>query len=104
MDLNIDWLWTVFIEIGATLVVILTKMYEGLMWGYNTVSAIGGAGAGFLFIMFILVFIPFLAINKSISSTQAFFEAFQASLAVVFIKIVGVVLLTFTILFVLSQV
>jgi len=104
MDLpEIDW-WGTLNELGNVVLVILNAIYTGVMWGYNIVEVNVGSGAGFLFIAFIFIILPFLAINKSISSTQAFMESIQAGLATFFIKIVAILLLTFVILFVLSQI
>lgn len=89
-------------ELGKIIIILLTAVYNGFVWGGDVVAEYGGEPARLLFYIIVLIVIPFILITHSIAKTQAGIEGMHAALAGLFLKAIAVGLITFVILFILS--
>jgi len=83
--------------------VVATFIYNMVLVSYNFVVQQQGAAAGFLFLIVMFVVIPFLVGFFSISRVQQKVESLQAFLAKLFIKLILIGLLTFTMMFLMAR-
>jgi len=102
-SLVLSWLQDVLLEIGRSFWIIVNKLYEVATQGYNVIVRYAGEPAGFLFVAVAFILIPFFFLTMMISRWQAGLESFQAALAKLFMRLTATFILTFVILYVLSQ-
>ena len=89
-------------EILRILIVGFAFVYNMILVSYNFVVQQQGEAAGFLFLIVMFVVIPFLIGFFSISRVQQKVESLQAFLAKLFIKLILIGLLTFTMMFLMA--
>lgn len=96
-----DWqsiLWEIIRIAG----VLLDFAYQMIVTSYTYVAEQAGTAAGFLFLIIMFVAIPFLVGFFSISRVQQRLESVQAWSAKLFIKLIAIGLLTFTMMYLIA--
>ena len=76
--------------------------YQMIVTSHTYVAEQAGTAAGFLFLIIMFVVIPFLIGFFSISRVQQRLESVQAWSAKLFIKLIAIGLLTFTMMYLIA--